>query len=252
MPICIGARRKIKRAYHHIAELETCIDSLKKRLLATAHVDANTGCEYIKCGFADAEESEILEGLSAIIGDAVHNMKCALDHVWFETVRRLIPSGSWGKTRFPVYPTRDDLELALRKLEIDVSSPYFFRFIIGQIKPYDTGDWAIRPMHKLDIRDKHRLLIPAIYYSSIGDIYLEDQYGEVHTGSTWATTQLPYYVTFERGLHIKDPGRASCAVMFQQGDAGTETRAADTLHGYCAHVLMIVKLFEEFTEAWGI
>ncbi len=120
-------------------------------------------------------------------------------------------------------------------------------------------------MHKLDIRDKHRLLIPVINYFSIGDIYVEDQYGETHKGDTWGTSQLPFYVNFERGLHIKDPGRASFAVMFQMGDDSrpamevarlctgdvqlsppdkTETRAVDTLHYYCAHVLRVVKLFE--------
>jgi hypothetical protein len=90
-----------------------------------------------------------------------------------------------------------------------------------------------------------------IHYSSIGNIYVEDQYGETHRGDTWGTAQLPFYVNFERGLHIKNPGGASFAVMFQEGDAGTETRAPDTLRYYCAHVLMIVKLFEEFTEARG-
>jgi hypothetical protein len=251
MPICKGARLKIKRANKHIADLETCIDRLKERLVATAHVDTNSECEYIKCDFAGTEEIEVLEDLSAIIGDAVHNLKCALDHVWFETVKRLIPSGSWEKSKFPIYPTIGGLEHALRKqeIQIDISAPNFFRFIIGQIKPYDGGDWAIRPVHKLDIRDKHRLLIPVNHYSSIGDIYVEDQYGETHRGDTYGTAQLPYYVNFEPGLHIKDPGGPSFDVMFQEGDAGTETRAVDTLRYYCAHVLMIVKLFEEFTEA---
>jgi hypothetical protein len=251
MPICKGARLKIKRANKHIADLETCIESLKERLVATAHVDANSGCEYIKCGFAGVEESEVLEDLSGIIGDAVHNLKCALDHVWVETLTRLIPAKNWGKTKFPVFATRDNLEAALRNLKIEVSSPYFFRFIIGQIKPYNEGDWAIRTVHKLDIKDKHQLLIPVIHYSSIGDIYLEDQYGETHQRNTWATAaQLPYYVNVE-GMHIKDPGGASFVVMFQNGDVGRETRAPDTLRYYHAHVLMIVKLFEEFTEAWG-
>jgi hypothetical protein len=248
MPTCKGARLKIKRANHHIAELETCIDGLKKRLVATAHVDADSGLEYIKCEFTGIEESEVLENLAAIIGDAVHNMKCALDHVWFETVRRLIPSVNWGQGKFPAYPTEDRLEGELRNLQIDVFSPDFFRFLVGQIKPYDTGDWAIRPVHKLDIRDKHRLLIPVIHYSSISGINIEDQYGEIHKGDTFGTSQIPFYVNFVRELHVKDPGRASLAVMFQDGDAGKESRAVDTLRAYCNHIFMIVKLFEEFVE----
>lgn len=272
MPICKGARLKIKRANKHIADLDMCIESLKERLVATAHVDTNSGCEYIKCGFTGVDESEVLEEFSAIIGDAVHNLKCALDHVWVETLTRLIPARNWEKTKFPAFATRDDLEAALRNRKLQIDAPYFFRFIIGQIKPYDGGDWAIRTVHKLDIRDKHWLLIPAIHYSSIGGIYVEDQYGETHRGDTWATTQIPFYVNFERGLHIKDPGGASLAVMFEMGADSrpaaevarlctgdvllrplerTETRAVDTLRYYGEHILMIVKLFEDFTEAWG-
>jgi len=250
MPICKGARLKIKRANKHIAELEGRIDGLRERLVTTAHVDTNSGLEYIECSFAGIEKREVLEELSTIIGDAVHNLKSALDHVWFETVSRLIPSGDWERTRFPVYP-RNNLESALRNLQIDVSSPYLFRFIVGQIKPYDGGDWAIWPVHKLDIRDKHRLLIPFIHYSSISGIQLEDQYGEVHTRDTWATTAFPYYVNLAGDLHIKDPGRASCTVMFEHGDAATGMSVADALHFYSDHIFMIVELFEEFTEAWG-
>ena len=86
MPICKGARVKIKRAEHHIAELETCINGLRKRLVVSAHIDAKSGCEFIQCGFAGIKESEIIEDISAIIGDAIHNLRCALDHVWIDTI----------------------------------------------------------------------------------------------------------------------------------------------------------------------
>ena len=49
-------------------------------------------------------------------------------------------------------------------------------------------------MHELDIRDKHRLLIPAIQYSSISDIYLEDEHGGIHLADTWSSPVLPYFV----------------------------------------------------------
>jgi hypothetical protein len=42
MTICIGARRKIARANKHIADLESCIDSLKKRLVVSVHVNPDT------------------------------------------------------------------------------------------------------------------------------------------------------------------------------------------------------------------
>ena len=72
-----GARLKIKRANKHISDVESGIDRLKKRLVVMAHVEPDTGCEFIKCDFVDAQDADAFDELPAIIGDAVHNLKCA-------------------------------------------------------------------------------------------------------------------------------------------------------------------------------
>ncbi len=250
MPICKGARLKVKRADKHIADVELSIDRLKERLVITANVNPNAESEFIKCDFAKIQDRDSFDELAVIIGDTVHNLKCALDHVWLETMTRLIPSRDWSRTKFPVHPTSNDLELALRNLQIHISAPKFFKLLVDEVQPYGGGDFSVRTVHELDIRDKHRLLIPVIHYSSIGDIYLKDQQGEIHKGFTWGTTEpLPHFVTFERGLHIEDPGSASFDVMFEYGDAGSETRTVDTLRIYSQHILRIVELLEEFTES---
>ena len=248
MPICKGARLKIERADHHIANLEGSIDGLKERLTTSVDVDPDTGCEYIKCDFASIKDQDAIEDLPAIIGDAVHNLKCALDHVWFETIQRLIPSGDWDRTVFPAYYTENYLRPALRNLQIHISAPRFFDFIMSEVKPYDGGDFAVWPVHILDRRDKHRLLTPVVHYSSIGEIEVE-QNGKSWKGFTWGTTQpLPHFLRYERGIHVKDPGRASFDVMFQERGAGTETRAVDTLRIYSRSILQTVNLIEEFEE----
>ncbi|HEX3438415.1 MAG TPA: hypothetical protein VHT24_16720 [Pseudacidobacterium sp.] len=250
MPICKGARLKIDRAEHHISDLEGRVDFLKNRLTVAAHVDANSGLEYIKCDFTSTEDRDAFDRLPVLIGDAVHNLKCALDYVWLETVQRLIPAGDWERTKFPIYPTPELLERELRKLQINVLTPNFFRFLLSEIKPYDGGDFAIRTVHIVDMGDKHRLLTPVIHYSSIGDIRVE-QNGEIHKGFTSATTYPPpvYVGPFERGIHVKDPGSAAFAVMFQEGNDGSETRAVDTLRIYSRFIANTVKLFEDFIES---
>jgi hypothetical protein len=221
-------------------------------LVCQSHVDPNTGNEFIKCDFVDILDRESFEYLPAIIGDAVHNLKCALDHAWLETMSRLVSSRDWSRTKFPVYPTRDDFESALKNLEVSSLAPEFSRFLVSEIKPYggEDGDFAIRTVHELDIRDKHRLLIPIVNYSSIGDIYVKDQQGQRHRGETWGTADpLPHFVgPFERGIHIEDPGSASFNVMFKYGDAGRETRAVDTLRTYSTLILRVVELLENFHE----
>ena len=248
MPICKGARLKIKRANMHIAELESCISGLKERLAVSAHINTSSGCEYIECAFAELDDREAREELAGIIGDAIHNLKCALDHVWLETVCRLIPNGDWRRAKFPAYPTANNLETALRKLKIDLATPNFFNFLLGDVKPYRGGNFAIWPVHKLDIRDKHRLLIPVIHYSSIGDIELEDQNGETHRGSTAPASFMPQFAEFKRGLHIRNPGSATFEVMFEDEDLADETEALTTLGFYTEDVLKIVELLEQFVE----
>ncbi len=249
MPFYKGARLKIERADHHISDAELRVDRLKKRLVCTAKVEASNGCEFIKCDFASVEDRNAFDYLPLVIGDAVHNLKCALDHAWLETMTRLVPSRDWERTKFPAYATSQDTEAALRNLEIHISAPNFFNLIMTDVQPHDRGDFAIRTVHELDVRDKHRLLIPVTHYYSIGDIYVEDQYRKIHRGESWGTNVFPGYIKFERGLHIKDPGRASFEVMFEHGDAGNETRTVDTLRLYSQHILRVVKLFEEFEQS---
>jgi len=251
MPAYRGARLKIKRANKHIEDVKAAIGFLKERLVVTANINPHTGSEFIKCEFAELADRESFENLPTLIGDAVHNLKCALDHAWFETVCRLMPERDWerARTKFPCVMSRKELEGALRKLEINITLPNFFNLILNEIKPYDGGDFAVRAVHELDLRDKHRLLIPTTHYSSIGDIYVEDKSGRVHKGDTWGTDMpLPHFVEFETGLHIKDPGRASFEVMFQHGNASRETRAVDTLQLYSRFISKIVELLEEFRE----
>ena len=249
MLIYKGARLKIERANKHITDIELRIDLLKKGLIVSAQVEANTGCEFIHCDFANIKDRDAVDELAVMLGDAIHNLKCSLDHAWLETMARLVPSRNWERTKFPVYPTSNDLECALRSLGVHISAPHFFNLIMRDIRPHAGGDFAIRTVHELDIRDKHRLLIPLVHYSSIGEIYLKDPQGVMHRGNTWGTTiPLPHFVKFERGLHIEDPGSASFDVMFEYGDAGSETRTVDTLRLYSQHILRVVKLFEGFEE----
>ena len=100
MPIYKGARLKIKRANQHISELTNIVERLKKALLVTTDIEPRTGCEFIKCDLAEVEY-RAFEDLPIVIGDAIHNLKCALDHAWYETVTRLIPGKRLGSYQVP-------------------------------------------------------------------------------------------------------------------------------------------------------
>jgi len=80
---CKGARLKLRRADKHIEDLEHAIERLRTSLTVTADIEQDSGCEFIKCDFANIEDKDTFDDLALMIGDAVHNLKCALDHAWF-------------------------------------------------------------------------------------------------------------------------------------------------------------------------
>jgi len=117
--------------------------------------------------------------------------------------------------------------------------------ILTDLKPYAGGDHAIWPIHRLDIRDKHRLLIPVIFYSSVSGIETEHN-GEVFpNGFTLGTHQEPpWKISMPPGVHVKNKGKVSLSITFEYGDAGDDPIFADTLEFCSQHFLRIVETLE--------
>jgi len=75
-----AAKLKIKRANKHIAEIEARISLLPNEYAARIQVDPQTGNEFLEYGISQG--SEHIGDLALMIGDAIHNLKCALDYAW--------------------------------------------------------------------------------------------------------------------------------------------------------------------------
>jgi len=237
------ARLKIDRAEHHIARLNTEIELLEQSDVATVEINPEFGNEVIKHDIVDRESKD---SLALIAGDAFHNLKCALDYAWIETITRLAP-GALGKfAKFPVYPTCNALEAALRGNGIDKAPRDLFNVVVTEIQPYAAGNYAIWPIHRLNIRDKHRLLIPTILYSSVSGIETQDNTGKVSPGGfTFGTHQEPpWYIPMPIGIKVNNKGKSSITISFNYGNEGHETIFADTLGMYSQPILGIVKRLE--------
>jgi hypothetical protein len=237
------ARAKIERANHHIARLENRIDLLHKSVVSTVEINPDGGNEVIKY---DILEREGITKIALIMGDAVHNLKCALDYAWIETITKLAPHALKKFGKFPAYPTKDDLESALRGHGIDESiAMNLLGILLSEIKPYARGDHAIWPIHRLDIRDKHRLLIPLILYSSVSGIETEENGIISPGGFTHGTRQEPpWYIPMRFGTHVKNKGEISFTISFEYGDAFDESVFANTLKLYSQPILGIVETLE--------
>ena len=156
-PIFSSAKSKVERANHHIDELDrvfsTFVDSQPYELV----VDAD-GEDAVQMKFNKA----IPDGLPVIIGDAVNNLRAALDHMTWDAVGR-----DRGKRDhrlyFPTGSDRVEFESKCEKLQ----ARYFVRSsVVAILKsleafPYGRGG-VLYALHRLNNADKHRALTPIV------------------------------------------------------------------------------------------
>ncbi len=189
-----GARLKIDRAEKHLVDLEAALLALPNAYRSSIQRDANTGAQSVIHEPTEAVAT-IRNDLALITGDCVHHLRTALDHAWTIVVTRIDPGrvGHWSK--FPLQRTLKELEDTLKGLEIDTSNPVLFKFLTSTVKAYETGNDDLWSLHRLDITDKHRLLLPLLPTAWITNIAVKNQAGDIVKGSTLMTTGPgPYQV----------------------------------------------------------
>ena len=93
---------------------------------------------------------------SAVIGDVLHNLACALDGLVWQVV--LANGGRPGRhTKFPFAGSSDDFEAQYpRKVK---GTSQIAVDLIKATKPYKGGNNGLWLIHQLNVIDKHRLLI---------------------------------------------------------------------------------------------
>ena len=114
------ARLKIERADRHIRDLQVRIGRLENSCSSAIEPHPELGYEEIKY---DVTDKIAAQEISLIIGDALHNLKCALDYGWIATLERHAPGAINRKTQFPIHETRDALKEALTDPKKEVSIP---------------------------------------------------------------------------------------------------------------------------------
>jgi len=148
---------KVGRANRHISDLEEA---------QTAFFDRKP---YVIVKEPDAEEGKYRrivrvrehfpDNFALIIGDAVHNLRAALDLLACDLVR------ANGESADGVYfPFCDDgayLDTMIKKRKLNRAAPDV-QDMIRSLKPYKGGNERLRAVHDLDIADKHKLIIPVV------------------------------------------------------------------------------------------
>jgi hypothetical protein len=148
-----GARLKIERAKKHIADL----DAQRVAFLGTdpyygvPKFNAEANCtEYILQSLPVIPDS-----IPLILGDAVHNLRSALDYVACELVRSV--NVEPDKVYFPISDGPEKYEGNSGGQTNGI--PPEAKKDIDRMRPYRGGNNSLWAIHKLDIIDKHRLLL---------------------------------------------------------------------------------------------
>jgi hypothetical protein len=169
----LGPDLKVGRAKCHINELEALVGCFlaKNPYEIVEKQDPQTGQNraWVKIHADPAPE------WSPIIGDILHNLRSALDILYCQLLRKngVTPKGS---DLFPIRDTKTvfdkDAGPAIRKR----AGRRAFEAFRDTVKPYRGGNNALWCLHKLNIVDKHNLLLvvgaanPTIIVSIVDDI----------------------------------------------------------------------------------
>jgi hypothetical protein len=159
-----GIRLKLYRAVDHFRDIDVAIGEMfrseNKAKAAGHHYDPDREELIVSL----PKQLPIDPRITLIIGDCIHNVRSALDHLVFQLaiLNRAEPEAA-SSVSFPVYLTSGQFRNATKgKIEPFIDASAFTE--IKKLQPYETGDGVndiLWVLSQLDIFDKHRLFIVA-------------------------------------------------------------------------------------------
>ena len=155
--LAMAPGRKIERAKQHITDLNRRINAYiaKGEICAVVrrHPDRREGTVFIETN----PTHPALFGL--IIGDAVHNLRSALDLLVWPMVRDRTKA-PWN-VQFPMGTkavTDEIYKQTIRSRQIHLAGENVVNALIA-IRPYPGGDELLAGLNALNIADKHRMIL---------------------------------------------------------------------------------------------
>jgi len=163
-----SAARKVEWAVQHIANMEKVLSTAHEanRRTFLANDDAQPDRVNMAIDFGDFLRYSLI--LQMMAGDAIHNLRCALDHLAWAIVSAFKEPDP--HLYFPIDVELKSLVGHRSFREIKAVAPDIADLIVSEIKPYGAGNPFVKLNH-LDRADKHRLLLVHVVAAE-GKIYM--------------------------------------------------------------------------------
>lgn len=170
---------KIIRALEHIEELGGLLQE-SPPFSYVLETDTRTGLRATR---PEKNESVVVKA-SVIAGDAIHNLRAALDHTYWSIVRPVVGTAREAKSvQFPFSESADRLREAVSNRLAQRVSTKFFDAIMS-LAPHGEagGNELLYLIHEADIIDKHQTLTPAGDYTELSSDLIRAQVPDFPSG----------------------------------------------------------------------
>lgn len=114
--------------------------------------------------------------LALILGDAIHNIRTALDLLAADLA--CLNKMSAKNVYFPFALNDAKLKEQIKIKNFDRAGPKAVK-LLHEIGPHHEGNKALRGLHDLDIMDKHRLILPVLHFFGASKVHLSGPDGEL-------------------------------------------------------------------------
>lgn len=157
-----GPRRKVGRARRHVEELRGLLDPYLADIRIHA-IHENGGDPVRRQDIWRIQFNAAPDGLAEIVGDAVHNLRAALDVMIGDLV--VLHGVKVKRARYPFAENEAKVGETFDR-DLENLGPEA-RAAIVATRPHKGGNVPLRWLHELDITDKHDALTP-VFLAAIG------------------------------------------------------------------------------------
>lgn len=225
-----GPRLKVKRANSHIDTIINDSVPLAKKLY---EIDCGPTRSIALLAQPDCfcltyrPKETITDYFSPIIGDAVNNLREALDY-WINAALRAI--GQPKKVHFPFSEEWKDLEASGRYLAIQKAFPDAAKFILREIKPCRDTNLELWASTSLCNHNKHNDFVPTITVVNIENINARVGTNTFQNCGTGGNANQPiYFLKADTPITMDNDFSTSVELIFPEGAIFENRPVAPTL-----------------------